>query len=299
MIVHSESITIVTVSDDQYCVMLAALLKSIEINMIYSASVNVYIVDDGISAVNKIKLKASINSPVSLTFINLNEVVKERSSLPLDSSSFPLNVYIRLFIPYFIPVEIARVIYLDVDMIVKRDLLELWNLDLQGKVVAAVTDRCETIGSSWGGIRNYEALQLNPEAKYFNSGLLVIDVEAWRNSNYTNEILDCISENKAYANFPDQYGLNVVLSGNWLELDQRWNTFAPLAVSDPFIIHFIGIKPIFASYNFNTIYKDEFFNYLKLTKWDDFKILSNRNRLFKKFKNLLVKKFLVLFRRKV
>lgn len=294
----NQPISIVTVSDNQYCVMLAALLKSIEINSAQVGSINVYVVDDGISEENISKLRRSVSQPINLEFVDIKDVIKNKASLPLDSSSFPLNVYIRLFIPYFVPVETSKVIYLDVDMITKRDLSDLWSIDLQGRIIAAVADRCETIGSPWGGIRNYEALGLNPKSRYFNSGLLVIDVNAWRNTNLTSEILKCISTNSSYASFPDQYGLNAVFAEKWLELDQRWNCFAPSEISDPYIIHFIGIKPIFRSYEFNNLYKEEFFYYLAKTEWKDFEVLSDKNRLLKKLKNLIIKKGLTFFKRR-
>ncbi len=291
-----QPITIVTVSDNQYCVLLAALLKSIEVNTTSGRQVTVFVVDDGISEENKRKLQRSIQTTIELIFIEINDVVKDRSKLPLDSSSFPLNVYIRLFIPYFVPQELSRALYLDVDMIVTQDLSELWDLNLQGKMIAAVADRCENIGNPWGGIRNFEELGLNPAAPYFNSGLLVIDLDAWRSTNTTQDVLSCIANNKAYAGFPDQYGLNVILVDNWLQLDQRWNCYAPAEIADPYIIHFIGIKPIFRSYNFNKNYQKEFFRYLSLTEWNGYKVKSDYRRLLKKVKNLLVKKVLTVFK---
>lgn len=289
---NAESITIVTVCDNQYCVMLAALIKSIEINANEITPLNIFIVDDGISKANIEKLKRSTGAPITLKFIGIKDAINDTSTLPLDSSSFPLNVYLRLFIPEFLPQQIERAIYLDVDMIVKRDLSELWNLPMGDNLIAAVKDRCESIGSSWGGIRNYKALGLNPDAGYFNSGLLVIDVKAWRKTNLRANILKCISENKAYANFPDQYGLNVVFIDKWLELDIRWNAYATAEIEDPFIIHFIGRKPIFSTYNYNQDYRKEFFQYLELTEWKNYKLLNEHNRLLKKLTSVLIKKAL-------
>ena len=294
---NDNLISIVTVSDNQYCPLLAALLKSIEMNSNKDSKFNLYVVSDGISTENRSKLQQSVTNSISLEFVDIKTIIKESSSLPLDSSSFPLNVYVRLFIPYFIPENISRIIYLDVDMIAKVDISKLWHIDLHNCAVGAVADRCETIGNPWGGIRNYTALKLNPTAKYMNSGLLVIDIEKWRNSNYTEQILSCISNNKAYANYPDQYGLNVVFHENWFELDQRWNCFSYSKIPDPYIIHFIGIKPIFESYDANQHYRRDFFFYLQLTEWKNFKVLSNQHRLWKKLKNIIVKKGLSLFKR--
>jgi lipopolysaccharide biosynthesis glycosyltransferase len=292
MEVIEKEITLVTVCDNQYCVMLAALLKSIELNSDSQSRICVYIVDDGISKINAEKLKGSVGDSIKLRFIDINNIIKDPASLPLDSSSFPLNVYVRLFISDFLPNTIEKAIYLDVDMIVKTNILHLWTIPLQDHIIAAVKDRSERIGSEWGGIANHKALGLDPEAPYFNSGLLMLNLKKWRETNLTIEVLNVISENKIYANFPDQYGLNVVFANNWLQLDARWNAFSTGEIEDPFIIHFIGRKPIFTSYDFNEKYKQEFFHYLSLTRFKTFKLLKEHNRLLKKLKSVLFKKTL-------
>lgn len=293
--IDQEAITIVTVCDNQYCVMLAALLKSLEINSLNpSHLIDVYIIDDGISKTNLKKLKASIGNRISLHFILIKDVVPDRTILPLDSSSFPLNVYVRILIPHFLPIHINKAIYLDVDMIVMTDIVNLWNLPMDNYIIAAVKDRSEVISSTWGGITNYKELGLDPDAAYFNSGLLMINLNLWRKTNLSADVLECISKNSAYAAFPDQYGLNVVFVNKWLQLDERWNAYAPGVIRSPFIIHFIGRKPIFKSYNYNLEYKHEFFNYLSFTTFKNFKPLAEHHRLFKKLANLLVKKFIFI-----
>ncbi len=44
------------------------------------------------------------------------------------------------------------------------------------------------------------------------------------------------------------------------------------------IIHFLDIKPIFTSYNGKDVYKQEFFNYLAMTPWKNFKQISGTQR---------------------
>ncbi len=90
--------------------------------------------------------------------------------------------------------------------------------------------------------------------------------------------------------FPDQYGLNVVFANQWLELDSGWNSYSIVEKDDPNIIHYIGIKPIFTSYNYVQKYKDEFYHYLSLTPWVNFKPIGNHVRLYKKLKNKVFKK---------
>jgi lipopolysaccharide biosynthesis glycosyltransferase len=288
----SNAITIFTVCDNHFSVLLAALIKSIDENHISEEHLNFYVVGDKLSKVNKEKLiKCAQPEKISFYWFEINDIIKDKSMLPLDGSSFPLIVYIRLFFPLFIPAEIDKVVYLDVDMIVRKDISMLWKTDLGDKIIAGVPDRSQVVSSSWGGISNFKELGIDPDTKYFNSGLLLISRSKWVEAHITEKIIDCISQNTKYANFPDQYGLNVIFANKWLELDSRWNSYSIIEKEDPYLIHFIGIKPIFTSYHYVARYKDEFYSYLKLTPWANFKPVGNHVRIFKKVLNKVNKKF--------
>ncbi|MEI6048267.1 MAG: glycosyltransferase family 8 protein [Bacteroidota bacterium] len=287
----SNAITIFTVCDNHFSVLLAALIKSIDVNHHSKEHLNFYIVGDKLTPVNKENLvKCTQSEKISFFWFEINDIIKDKSMLPLDGSSFPLIVYIRLFFPVFIPADVDKVIYLDVDMIVRKDISILWKTDLGDKIIGGVPDRSEIVSCSWGGITNYKELGIDPETKYFNSGLLLISRSKWIEAHITEKIIDCISKNTKHANFPDQYGLNVIFANQWLELDSRWNSYSMLEKEDPFLIHFIGIKPIFTSYHYVAKYKDEFFSYLKLTPWADYKPIGNYVRIFKKIWNKVYKK---------
>jgi len=280
---ENNHITIVVATDNFYAILLAALLKSIEQNHVSGEIVEFYIIDDGISPSNKKKIIASGNSKfISLHWITTKEVLPENIKIPTDRSAFPITTYLRVFAPYIIPKTTSKMIYLDVDMIVLKDISELWNVDIGDHLFGAVVDLCETVGSSWGGIPNYKELNIDPNAKYFNAGMLVINPIKWREHDISNKVIDAINNNIASVNFADQYGLNVILVNKWYELDRRWNSFSVQHSDDPYLIHFLDIKPIFKSYNTNQKYYDLFYKYLKLTPYKDFKPLSDYKRLFRK-----------------
>jgi len=294
---ETERITVVTVCDNHFAVMLAALFKSIELNHLTEERIDLYIVEDGMSNANKRLVSHTIEDPkLAIHWLAMKEVV-DIQKLPLDTSTFPLNVYTRLFIPHFLPESCKKAIYLDVDMIVRKDLSELWHIDLQGRIIGGVLDRAESVGTSWAGISNYKELGIAADTGYYNSGLLLIDLQQWRRSKLTEEVVAAIIRNKQYANFPDQYGLNVVFANKWCTLDPNWNTYAFKEIKDPYIIHFIGVKPIYSSYNNNLEYKREFFEYLSKTGFKNYKPKSNYVRFLKKLYNLVEKKIKSLVNR--
>lgn len=294
---NNSPINIVTVCNNNYTVLLAALLKSLEMNHVSGESIHLYIVNDGIENLNRQKIENSTGGDIEIKWIEIADVYPKNISLPLDSSTFPLNVYVRLFIADFLPPHTSKAIYLDVDMIVKKDISSLWNTNLGDHYIAGVPDLSEKLSSEWAGILNYRELGLNGDAKYYNSGLLLMNLERWRQTDLSVRILNCIHENKQFANFPDQYGLNVIFADQWLELDKRWNTYAPSHESEPYIIHFIGRKPIYSTYENNPLYKQEFLYYLRLTGFSDFSELKEYNRMFHKLYYKLNKRFIALIRK--
>ena len=122
--------------------------------------------------------------------------------------------YHRLLMAECLPAELDRVIYLDCDMIVRSSLMDLWNMDLDGHVVAAAAD------PAW---RRWEVLGLPVGAPYFNSGLMVVDLARWRAERVGAECLAFAAEHPGRLSYADQCALNWVLQGRWMRLDPVWN----------------------------------------------------------------------------
>lgn len=286
-----DPITIVAASDNHYAILLAALIKSVEVNHQTSEKIDFHIIDDGISAKNRQKIQASTDpSLISLHWHPSKSVVPEDVKLPVDHTAFPLTTYLRLFGPYVVPPEVKRIIYLDVDMIVKADISGLYHTDIGNNIFGAVQDVGKIVSCSWGGVPNWKELGMQPDWKYFNAGLLLINTEEWRKKDITRKVLQAMYDNMAHVNYADQYGMNVVLVEKWVELDPRWNWFANDYCEDPFLIHFLDIKPIFKSYKSQEVFKQEFYKYLELTAWKGHKPVSGYKRLFRKAVNKLKKR---------
>lgn len=292
-----ETITLVTVCNNAFVILLAALLKSLEENHLSNEKINLYIVDDHISEKNNRKLIASLQTKkLNLIWIKLEDAIPKHLKLPLDSTTFPANTYARICIPYFINPAVEKAIYLDVDMIVLEDISKLWYTDIADFNIAAVADRSEVVGSPWGGIKNYEALGLKAKSRYLNSGLFVLRPKEWIRLKIPELAFKCAHENIAFISFADQYSLNVIFNERWFELDKRWNSYAQLEEKHPYLIHFTGMKPIFKGYDANMAYKDVFFLYLNKTLWKGVKQKKNSHRYLQKLYNKTLKKLKTIFR---
>jgi lipopolysaccharide biosynthesis glycosyltransferase len=287
-----ESIKIVIASNNHFALMVAALVKSIEVHHTSGEKIDLYVIDDGISEENKRKIRASGNEDnIRMLWFLTRDAVPEGIAIPADKSSFPITTYLRLFAPYILPKGTKKYIYLDVDMILKEDISKLYNVALHGQIIGAVQDRSETAGNEWGGIPNYRQLGIAPETLYFNAGLMVVDLEKWIENDVSNAVIKCIHDNTEFATFPDQYGLNVVLANKWQPLDKRWNSFPNLDIKEPFLIHFLAIKPFYRSYDGVPRYQEEFYKYLRMTPWQNHKPLPGYvrtgHKALNKLRNLL------------
>jgi len=287
---QNKPITIVVASDNHFAVLIAALLKSIDLNHKTDEHINFYIIEDNISAESKSQLEKIVNPErLSIKWVKSREIVPHNVFFPVDSSSFPISIFFRLFAPYIIDDTLEKLIYLDVDIIVQDDISTLWNIPLNEHTIGAVQDYSKTVDCEWAGIPNYAELGLTPDTKYFNSGVLLINPKKWREEDITNKVIAILIKYKKYVRMADQYGLNVVFANKWLELDAKWNWFALYKDEAPSLIHFVEIKPIFLNYKFNPTFKDEFYRYLSLTPWKNFKPISGNWRLLRKVQNKLKK----------
>jgi lipopolysaccharide biosynthesis glycosyltransferase len=128
------------------------------------------------------------------------------------------GTYCRLLIPELIDSD--RVIYLDVDLLVLKDLSPLGRLDLENHPVAAVAD-------AWIPSLAWELdAPVSEELcrhRYFNSGLLVIDTGYWRRNDIAGQAIALINEYGNRFRYCDQPALNMLFAGSTLYLDGDWN----------------------------------------------------------------------------
>ncbi|XP_028789008.1 probable galacturonosyltransferase-like 4 [Neltuma alba] len=140
----------------------------------------------------------------------------------------PLN-YARIYLADIIPSYVNRVIYLDSDLVVVDDIAKLWEVDLEGKVVAA-PEYCHANFTNyftdlfWTDAVLSRAFEgRNP--CYFNTGVMIVDVEKWREGDYTRQVerwMDVQKQKRIYhlGSLPP---FLLVLAGDIKAVDHRWN----------------------------------------------------------------------------
>lgn len=289
----NNKISIVVASDNHYALLIVALLKSIDVNHKTDEHIDFHIIDDGIATDFRTKLEGIVDPKrITIKWFKSRAIIPVHIKIPIDSSAYPLTVYMRIFSPYVVGENVKKLIYLDVDTLVQEDISKLWNTPLNDRTIGAVQDVSKTVDCDWAGIANYQELGLAPDTKYFNSGVLIIDTEKWKAEDISNQVITTLTKYKEYVRLPDQYALNVVFATKWFELDPKWNWFAFKEDVRPYLIHFLDIKPIFKTYNSQEVYKEEFFKYLAMTPWKNFKPVNGNQRHLRKVFNKIKKTFM-------
>ena len=195
--------TIVLVGDQAYQEQVSTTIKSI---LYYNKNVKIYVFNQGLSDEwfrDFNELVEQLDS--ELVNISLDQVTISPEWLTQDHISSA--TYARYFIPQF--VAEGRVLYLDSDLVVNRDLQPLFDIPLEGKLVAAVGDA--------GGYG-------------FNAGVLLIDNRAWKERELqesfikeTDRIMGLVQSGQMEDFNGDQTVLNHVLAQDWLPLDNIYN----------------------------------------------------------------------------
>jgi lipopolysaccharide biosynthesis glycosyltransferase len=272
-----EAIEIVMAVDARYVRQLAVALASMTANC--DEPCRVHVLHEDLPLEVRDRVQSSLPDRVRVEWIDARSAVVGLD-LPRE---IPRPMYFRLVICELLPRELDRVIYLDADVIVRRTLRELWRANLGAAPIGAVRDAY----LPWM-VRNsrfhWRDVDVAPDAPFFNSGMLVVDLERWRAREVGARALALLSGESSMF---DQCALNIVLEHNWAALAPEWNVqsyhlsgdeclaFASegrdrldAAISDPAIVHFTGgtfNRPWEAPCS--NPYRDEWLEHLDRTAW--------------------------------
>ncbi|GHV46460.1 LPS 1,2-glucosyltransferase [Spirochaetia bacterium] len=223
----------------------------------------------------------------------------------LPKCDYPgIATYIRIFIPHILPKSIQKVLYLDCDMIVIDTLEPLWNTNIEQYSAAAAMD------FAYNDIRQFNRLGYTPNDGYYNAGMLLINLDYWRNNTISEKLLEFARTNPEKCLYADQDMLNKVLAGTWKKIPSQYNCMTPhfyiavdkwfiqtkywdevfYARENPVIIHFSALlKPWHIEYDIPLKKTWLFFKRLTLWKNDkDYHVYYGVTLLKFKLKNFLI-----------
>lgn len=271
---------IVCIANEAYAQHSAVMLTSL-FHQNPQKSFRIFLMTNTMTENTKKRLKHVVESHGELYFLEDDYYNSGITMLKSETSTKSWNsiMYLKLLIPQKIPVDVERFLFLDVDMIINHDIDELYNTDLDGYILAACDDYKYQQA-------HRDRLGLKEIDEYINSGVMVIDLKAWREKEKQCPMIEFLEGYKDVLN-NDQDGFALYFRGEIKLLPNKWNvtTFyfeqTPRILdkyllevnelrSQPYIIHFCEpIKPWFADckHPYQNLYK----KYLKQTPWSNYK----------------------------
>lgn len=202
-----DKISVVLITDDNYTVPTAVTVESIKRNSI--SDVEIYVLGVGISLQNKKYLERAGA-----------KVIETNVQLPQFTGTHP-HVSAAALLKFDLPnifCDYDKILYLDTDMIILRDLGELFNTKLGTHYAAVVKDMSGTIEES-------HHIKLKHH-DYFNSGMMLLNLKKMRRDDISAKLVD-YKMTKDTGHFMDQDCLNAVFNENVIYVSPIYNWMAP------------------------------------------------------------------------
>lgn len=264
------------------------MLTSLLVNVKHKRKVTVHLLIDNVSehALSKFhELESTYNCLMCFYTIPPSVMAK----LPGTVNSWSLSSYLRVLAADILPKEITKVIYLDSDMAIDTDITALWDTDLQGKACAVVPRALVK-----GGLPVAEK-KLQLKSCYFNSGVMVMDLEKFREKGIADKGVALLAKAEGVYLLPDQDILNILLDEDHVDLPARWNVQSnhlsddgvATSAEEGQVIRLIMVKMGGGILHYNGPYKPwiqsfaafhplahRWRHYFKLSPWRDTEVIS-------------------------
>lgn len=302
---------VVYASDDNYAELLGISLISLFEKSLIAEDMSVFVLDSGISLENKKKIcvvaQRYNRNVFFIEAVNIEEIL----SIDVQTDRGSISQFSRLFLGTLLPENVHKVLYLDCDTLINNSIYELFETDMNGKVIMALADAFSN--------KYNKNVGLNDDIVMFNSGVMLIDLDLWKKNNIEFKMLEFLKNRNGKIQQGDQGVLNAVLAGNVLFFDAKYNCVTYYvdfnydelmtyrkpnsswyysekqisdAIENPSIIHFTSafssIRPWFEFSNH--YFKDKWYEYKENSPWRDCALRKKKKNILSNFVLFLYKK---------
>ena len=171
-----------------------------------------------------------------IEFIPVDGELLER--IKVSTGRWRQETFFRYYVTEILP-GLDRVMWLDADILVRRNIEDLYNVDFEGRSFAGVFDNSSN---------PVERLGLRD---YINAGILMINAGKLKSTGKMNEFWNLVASPDYTGELPDQDALNIVFNGDIKIIGDIYNTFplnpneyADFLIENTRIVHFLsGYKP--------------------------------------------------------
>ena len=257
-------------SDDNYIPCLAVAIHSLEKNASKKNNYKLIILHSGMSEKGKQEIKEFEQENIKIDFKDISNIendLKDDLALRLRDY-YSSTIYYRIFIGSLFP-EYHKAVYIDSDVVLLDDIANLYNTDLEGNIIGAIPD---------GVVHDSKKLQDYVEVndgvenkKYFNSGVLVIDLDKFRETRVVERFVRILTKYNCDTIAPDQDYLNILCKDKVKYLPLSWDKMPDYCEHlDEKDLHLIHYNMFRKPWHYRDVeYSDIFWKYAKETKYYD------------------------------
>ena len=174
----------------------------------------IHVLTDKISESNRRRLAETIEGYDHIT--TEIHIVDTTLLKGVKTGVWTIYAWYRILLPELLPSDIKKVLYLDADTLVVDDLSELFLTDMTSIAIAAALDPMSSDEFA------FERCGYKSDKKYICSGILLMNLEYWREKGLAKMLVDWANSNSERIMFPDQDAINYVCRDTKIILPLRF-----------------------------------------------------------------------------
>ncbi len=241
--------------------------------------INIYLLENDLTLDDEGDLTRFVESfNSSISFVKMSD--EYFTGLPKMGYDSSYTAYFKIMIPYVLN-KLDKVLYLDCDLLVRKDLSCMYNKETNNFITAALD-----IKMNKNRREHIKAICVNETDKYFNSGVILFDFKHQSQVVSQSEMVDYIINNKEVIKFHDQDILNHFYSNKFDELSELYNyhtiyyslkeVFKDKNIKNAYIVHYANWKPWNSNY-IGKAYKMYLKEYNSIKDSENLTFLKKRN----------------------
>ena len=207
------------------------------------SKVNIFIIHKNPESFKKYLSK--IDKFENVNVIKIFKFNSDENNFPnIEKSHVSEATYYRFYIDDYIPLEIKDLMYIDADIICKKDLSKIYydcmeNLEASNKNISVRTEKLKQPITELVSDDKDDFSRLNLKSeRYFNAGVMAINFERWIENKIKISLLETQSRIEDKIQLWDQDVLNSFFDGNYIELNNNLNFDTTVSVDNEMNIEY-------------------------------------------------------------
>ena len=235
-----------SISADYVFQMITTMVSVLENNQ--DSDINFYVLSTGLSAKDKelVDKLTEYYPNFSVRYIDVDAMLFQNFNFTINYIT--VETYFRYIIADLLP-DIDKILYLDADLSVNKNIGDLYNADIRDFYIGGVTD------TYINELHHKADINLTSEDLYVNAGVLLFNLKKIRDEHMVKQLFFNQNKYDSIIKFQDQDIINLTFRGKIKELDDRYNVTTVdfdkkrARLKNAVIIHYTGaLKPWNFSY---------------------------------------------------